>query len=77
MTQNKRPIIAELAECIQRNAWNWDLSEFARRMGQDSASAATKHQWAYFQAIAKALTGVPAGLLEVISDEQESSCRPS
>jgi hypothetical protein len=77
MTQNTRPMIAELAERISRNAWNWDLSEFARRIGNDPTSAVTKHQWACFQAIAKALSGVPAGLLQVISVQQEESCQPS
>lgn len=71
MIQNQRPTIAELSERIRKNAWNWSIVEFAKQRGLDPKGTTAKHEWAYFKAIAKALEGVPTGLLEVISADAD------
>ena len=62
---------SEQAKQVCKNAWNWDIYEFARRLGKDSSNPMGDvwilEKWRAFRALSDALNGLGPEVLDLIS----------
>jgi hypothetical protein len=58
-------------QAIAQNAWDWDLNEFARRLGLDAETHYTRQKFQRFQELARVIAEFDTEALAILASPKE------